>query len=272
MFNDSIQSAWKLVARGLHIHRYFLHVDPMLNRQLARKLQSASHLVESHGFNPGHPDGWQSAVLEALSIAELSPAAAQMSRWNEHARRGLVVIRGDARELQLSPAEDFSVVAQARALLQQSDTDWIVRIIAGVLECRECLTPSAVLRPRVIEVDLNKSVPALAEDLLKKCSIQLLQLFALARAESPSAGTGDFTEQLGRLQPVLTPLYEPFYRSIVDEPQVRATFEQSALSTLMQTAIATVDYLPFSDLVETTLPTARQFVKFVDGLAPGQAA
>jgi hypothetical protein len=270
---SSIEHAWALVARGLHIHRYFLHVDPMVNRRLAAQLHSQSEPLEAHGFEPGHPDSWQSALLEALPLHALQLAIRQIRDWDVAATRGIVLYTNVADSIVVTPAAREPALMRALDLVSAQDAGWLVRLTAGALESAHgAISPTPRFRPRVLSVDLDNEPAAIADELLRQGAVQLLQLFAIARHEHSVLEGAPADELLGPCAALLEPLYAPFTAGLVTPPSSESVADEPQLTASMRAAIDAVSYLPFTDLLETTLSWGRRFQKFADGLAPGQHA
>jgi hypothetical protein len=266
---SSIECAWALVARGLHIHRYYLHVDPMLSRRLAAKLHTLAETLDPHGFDPGHPDGWQPALLEALPVAALPIATRQVRDWGPAAARG-IVLHAPLEAALVRPVASEPALVSALSLVEARDIGWLVQLTAGVLEITP--RPGPRFQPRVVSIDLDNEPSALADELIRRGAVQLLNLFALARHEHSALEWESAEALLAPLVPFLEPLYAPFTAALAAPPSAGPAEDEPELLKLMDAAINAVNYLPFTDLLETTLPSARRFQKFAAGLAPGQHA
>ncbi|HEU5323127.1 MAG TPA: hypothetical protein VFX28_20140, partial [Methylomirabilota bacterium] len=127
-----------------------------------------------------------------------------------------------------------------------------------------------------------------AEHLVRAGAVQLLHLFAVARFH----GTAEWRDELPALVAPLAPalaavapafaaafalrLYEAGGAAAGERAGPRAAAARreahAADSGAVEAALAAVDYLPFADLVETSLPTPRRFRKYQAGVGPGQSA
>jgi hypothetical protein len=290
-----VETAWALISEGLHIHRYFLHVDPLLKEFYAKKLERLEGInTLNHEFKPGEPGSWQTAVINHLSEGNFASVVHQLAALAPEEARGILILVQDSAtvdELHFTPAKSEPMLAEATALIRSAELGFLIDLTVGVIDTRQpssapAFQPSS---PRTVSIPISETAFAIADGLLRAGASQLVQLFALARFENtenrnedPDILLAPFADGLATVgEAVGAAFVLRFYEALATQHpgaqtilnEQRASLLESATTqeNQIQVAVKRVDYLPFTDLVETLLPTPRQFRKFQEGAGPGQS-
>src|SRR5205823_6047237 len=131
--------AWALISEGLHIHRYFLHIDPLLKEFYQKKLEELGGGAD-HGFRPGVPGSWQTAVINHLSPENFAGVVARLAALAPEEAKGTLVLGPETSTpggLRLAPVGSEPLLAEAFKLIRAAELGFLVDLTVGVVDARE---------------------------------------------------------------------------------------------------------------------------------------
>jgi hypothetical protein len=281
-----IEDAWRTIADGLHIHRWFLHPARMLDERANRLLDDAPAALRADPPGPGllehlcHPDQAEPAapVPHASTVdicgARVTAVTADDCFIDAH---GLSIVRND--RLGTAPALPPELAGAISSLTAAAGLEYLVQVGVSVLVRGDPHQPTP---PGTVAIRGGTSAVDIAADLLAGAAAGWLRLFALS-AVRPAQPEPTYDPASWRT--AVAPAAESGIRIAVQIRLLQAlsgheTGSASRLAGLRERAAQALpevytaaDALPLiaADLLVTMFPGPRRFAKYHGGGGAGQS-
>jgi hypothetical protein len=278
-----IEHAWRTIADGLHIHRWYLHPAPMLRAR-------AAWLRAAHGLPPETPTGWIEHLCHPAQGA--GPVAAdRMSTVDLCGTRVAVMADVDcfvdplgfriarAAALRGRPRLPSDVAAEIGRAVHAAELAYLVEVGVSVLVRAD---EPVLCPPGTVAVPAAGSAVELAAGLLAEAAVCWLRAFALSAPESggtepvydPAAWAHAVPEaaEHGIRLAVQIRLYEALAGVGTEPERTLAKLRDEAARTV-DAVYATAERLPLiaCDFLVTMFPGPQRFAKYTGGGGAGQS-
>lgn len=306
-----VEHAWTLIADGLQIHRFYLHVDPLLRRQAAALVR------ESGAREPVEPEDGRDALaasVDELALRTLLPGDGRAQAGYSAPVGASTVVVLPVKEETPSPGSlAFRIDSSAPStparftgavrMLDRTGLRFLPELaVRFVLEASPHGTggpgtlhahPMHAALPRTVVIRPTPSELDYAEALLAMAARHFLYLFFLIDRPAPPDPHHGVREALGPSATLFESVVDTYADAVrlrfleavlgdwhlppadLHRVRDRARALREGIAVHLQATYAAIDRIGdvrVVDLLETSIPGERRFAKFMGGGGPGQSS